>query len=105
AVGRHARDDGVSGIQYGGAVRRYVLDDHTLHYAQVFDRADVVEAEMVAHADVGHHGDLAAVEAEAFAQDAAACRFEHGGVDHRMHQYVARAARAAAVAGVDALLA
>ena len=38
-------------------------------------RADIIEAEVIAHADVGDHGDVAAIKAEAFAQDAAARGF------------------------------
>jgi hypothetical protein len=80
---------------------RHVLHDHALEYRQVFQRGDVVQAEVVAGADVGDHGDFAAVEAQAFAQHAAAGGLEHGGVDVGVHQHVARAARAAAVAAVD----
>ena len=57
---------------------------------------------MVAGADIGHHGDLAAVETEPFAQHAAARGLEHGGVDVRVQQHVAGALRTAAVAGIDA---
>jgi hypothetical protein len=53
---------------------------------------------VVADADVGHHGDIAHVETEPLAQHAATGGFEHGGIDVRVHQYVAGAARAGAVA-------
>src|SRR5699024_8854015 len=43
-----------------------------------------------------------AVERQAFSQQAAARGFEHRRVDVRVHQHIARAARAAAVAAVDA---
>ena len=51
--------------------------------ASSLERVDVVQAEVVALADVGDDGDVAAVEAEAFAQDAAARGFEHRRVDER----------------------
>ena len=93
----------VGRVEHGDAVRRDVLHDHALDHREVFDRADVVQAEVVARADVGDHGHLAAVEAQAFAQDAAARGLEHRRVDVGVDQHVARAARAAAIAGVDAL--
>ena len=100
----HAGDHRVGGIEHGDTgVRLDVLHDHALDDRQVLDRADVGETEVVALADVGDDGDVAAVEAEALAQHAAARGFEHGRVDVRVHQDVARALRAAAIAGVDAL--
>jgi hypothetical protein len=57
---------------------------------------------VVAEADVGDHGDIAHVEAEAFAQHAATGGFEDGGVDVGVQQHVAGALRAGAVTGVDA---
>ncbi|MNV22804.1 hypothetical protein D3C71_1137960 [compost metagenome] len=56
---------------------------------------------MVACADVGHHGHLAAVKTQAFAQDAASCGFEHGCIHLGVQQHVAGALGAAAVATVD----
>ena len=102
AVVGHADDHRIVGVEYRHAAVGDVLHDHALEHREVFQRGDVVQAEVVARADVGHHRDLAAVERQAFAQQAAARRFEHGGVDVRVHQHVARAARAAAVAAVDA---
>ena len=57
---------------------------------------------MVAVADVGHHGHVAAVEGQPFAEDAAAGRFEHGRVDAADSSARRGALRAAAIAGVDA---
>ena len=50
--------------------------------------------EVVAFADVGHHGHVAAVEGQAVAEDAAAGRFEHGRFDRRVHQHRLGADRA-----------
>ncbi len=57
---------------------------------------------MIAFADVGHHGHVAAVEGQPLAEDAAAGRLEHGHLDGRVHQHAAGALRAAAIAAVDA---
>ena len=101
----HRRDQRVGCVEHRRAVRPDVLDDHALDGREFFDRRDVVEPEMVASADVGDHGDVAAVECQAFAQHAAARRLEDSEIDVRVHQHAARAARAAAVAGVDPLVA
>src|SRR5574343_1066985 len=102
AVVGHGSDDRVGGVEDGRALGRDVLYDDALDDGQFVDGGDVVEAEVVADADVGDHGDIAHVEAEAFTQHAAAGGFEDGGVDVRVHQHVAGAARAGAVTGVDA---
>ena len=53
----------------------------SLDAGQLLQRLDVGQAEVVALADVGDDGDVAAVEAEALAEDAAAGRLQHGGLD------------------------
>ncbi|KAG1254208.1 hypothetical protein G6F65_017137 [Rhizopus arrhizus] len=98
----HFGHDGVGGVQHGSARGMHVLHDDPLDHGQVFHGADVAQPQVVAHADVGDDGHVAAVEGQAFAQDAAARRFEHRSVHVGMHEHAARAARAAAVAGVDA---
>ncbi len=99
----HAHHHGVRGIEHGHAVRCHVLHDDALQHGQVFHGADVGQPEVVAFAHVGDHGHVAAIEGQALAQQAAARGLEHGGVHVGMHQYIAGAARAAAVAGIDAL--
>ena len=96
----HLGHDGIGRIEHGVTRGRDVLHNHALQHRQVFDRGDVVQPQVVAAADVGHHGDLAAVKPQAFAQHAATRHFKHGGVHVRVHQHVARAFRAAAVAAV-----
>ena len=101
AVVGHADHHRVGGVEHRHAALQHILHDHPLEDGQVFQGGDVVQAQMVARADVGHHRHLAAVEGQAFAQQAAARRFEHGGVDVGVHQHIAGASRAAAVAAVD----
>ena len=100
AVRRHGGHGRVGGVQHGGAGGRHVEHDHALEHAQVFQRGDVVQAQVVAAAHVGDDGHLALVEGQAFAQQAATRGFQHRGVDVGVHQHVARAARAGAVAGI-----
>ncbi len=97
----HAGDDRVGSVQHRHAVGGDVLHDHALEHGQVLDRGDEVQSKVVAAADVGNHRHLAAVEGQAFAQYAAARGLEHGGIDVRMQQHVARAPGTAAVAAVD----
>ena len=59
---------------------RHRLDDDALDVGQLAERVDAAEAQVVA-GDVGHHGDVVAVVAQALAQDAAAGDLEDGGVD------------------------
>lgn len=56
---------------------------------------------MVAIAEIGDHGHLAAVEGQSFAQQAAPGGFQHSGIHVGVEQYVAGAFRAAAIAGID----
>src|SRR5690606_16340181 len=104
AASGHIGDHRVGCIQHAVTVRCDVLHDHALDDGEVLDGGDEVEPGMIADAAVGSDGCIAAVEGDAFAQDAAARGFENGGVDVRMLQHVARAARAAAIAGVDAFI-
>ena len=71
---------------------------------QLFRRVDVGQPQVVAVADVRHHGHVAVVEAEPLAEDAAAGRLEHGHVDAGVDQHAAGALRAAAIAAVDAAI-
>ncbi len=100
-AGAMAATIGSAALSTRVAAWRHVLHDHALEHGQVFDRGDVVQAQVVALADVGDHGHLAAVEAQALAQDAAARGLEHGRIDLGVQQHVARALGAAAVAAVD----
>ena len=97
---RHASDVGVGGVQHRVAAGRDVLHDHALEHGQVFDGGDVVQPQMVAAADVGDDGDFAAVKAQPFAQHAAPGDFKHRRVHVWVHQHVAGAFRAAAIAAV-----
>ena len=99
----HGHDVGVGGVEHGDAVGRDVLNDDALEYRQFIDRGDVVQAQVVAAANVGDDGDIALVKGQPFAQDAAACRFQHGSVDVGVQQNAAGTFGAAAVTGVDAL--
>ena len=89
AAGGHLGDDGIGGVQHRHARRMHVLDDDALDHGQVLDRADVAQAQVVAHADVGDDGHVAAVERQAFAQDAAARGLEHGRVHVGVHEHAA----------------
>nr|GEU28368.1 hypothetical protein [Tanacetum cinerariifolium] len=100
AGGRHGSDDRIDRVQHRVTGLRHVLHDHALEHRQIFHGGDVVQAQVIAGADVGHHGHLAAVEGQAFAQDAATGAFEDRRVHVRVQQHVAGAARAAAVAAV-----
>ena len=87
----HRRDDRVGGIEHRHAVGRDVLHDHALDHRQIFDRGDVVQAEVVARADVGDHRHLAAVEAPGLR---AACRRARSRTRrHRRRGAAARCAR------------
>ena len=98
AVPGHGHNGRVIGVEHGHAFGVHVEHNHPLEHRQVFQRGDVVQAQVVACAQVGDHGHLAAVKGQALAQQAAAGGLEHGGVHIGVHQHVAGAARAAAVA-------
>ena len=100
AMAGHLDDFGVGAIEHGHAAGRDVEHDHALEHAQVLERGDEVQPQVVASADVGHDRHLAAVIGQAFAQQAAARGLEHGRIDIGVHQHIAGAARAAAVAAV-----
>ena len=105
AVGGHGGYDGIHGVEYCGSFRCHVLNDHALDDCQIFNRADVVQAKVIAHADVGDHSDIAAIETQAFSQDSAASRFKNRCINVWVHQHIASASWAAAIAGVNALVA
>ena len=93
---------GVVGLQDGHAVRSDDSDDRALNVGQLFERLNAGQTEMVTLADVRDDGDVAAVIAQAFAEDAAAGRLEHGRVDLGIEQDGPRALGAAAVPGLGA---
>ena len=97
----HGGHHGVGGVQDAIAIRCHVLHDDPFDQRQVFYRVDKAHAQMVAFANVGHHGYLAAVKAQAFAQNAAARGFKHGSIDFRVQQHIARAFGAGAIAVVN----
>ena len=101
AAGGHGDDVGVGGVEHGAAGGGDVEHDDALEHHQVFERGDVVQAQVVARAEVGDDGNVAFVKGQSFAQQAAARGFEHGGVHVGVGEHVAGAARAGAVAGVD----
>ena len=100
AACRHVGDDGVGCIEHRVAAGRHVLHHHPFEHGQVLHGGDVVQPQVVPAADVGDHGYRAAVEAQAFTQHAAPGDFKHRRVHVRVHQHIARAFRAAAVAAV-----
>ena len=80
-----------------------VLHDHALEHGQIFNRRDVVQAQVVTASDIGHHGHITPVKGQPFAQHAAAGGFQHGCIHVGVLQHIARTFGAAAVTGVDAL--
>ena len=78
------------------------MHNHALENGEFLHGGDVIQAQMVAAADIGHHGDIATVKRQTFAQHATACSFQHGGIDIGVQKNATGAARAAAIAGVDA---
>jgi hypothetical protein len=66
---------------------------------QLFDSFDVVQAEMIAFAHVGDDGHIATIERQACAENTAASRFQHYGIDRRVGQQLLCALRSAAIAG------
>ena len=79
----HGHHERIGGIEHRRAVGRHDVDDAAFHLGQVFGRVDLAQAQVIAVADVGDHGHVAAVEGQAFAEDAAAGGLEDGGVDRR----------------------
>ena len=78
------------------------LDDAPLDLGQLFERLNVGKTEVVALANVGDDGYIAALKARSFAKDAAACCFKHGRVDIGDSSGSSLATlRAAAIAFVD----
>ena len=96
----HAGRPLVVGVEHRLAVAEDRLGHDRLDLGQVVERVDAAQAEVVG-GDVGDDGDVAAVEAEARAEDAAAGGLEHGVVDGRVLEHHLRAGRAAHVAGQD----
>ena len=102
ALGGHLGHERIVGLEDGGAVREHDVNDGPLDEASFSSVSMSEQPEVVAFADVGDDGDVAAIEAEAFAEDAAASGFEHGRVDGRVEQDAAGTLRAAAIAVFDA---
>ena len=101
AMRLHAHHERIGGVQHGHAVGRNDVDDAAFHFGQIFGRVDFAQPQVIAFADVGDHGHVAAVESEAFAEDSAAGGFKHGGIDRRVQQHGGGALRPAAIAPVD----
>ena len=101
AMRLHADHQRIVGVEHRDAVGRHDVDDAALHLGQFLRRVDFAQAEVIAVADVGDHGHVAAVEGQALAEDSAAGGFQHGRVDGRVHQHGAGALRPAAIAAVD----
>ena len=78
---RHAHHQGIGGVEHGGALRAARRRRCSVSPWPGPRRVDFAQAEVVAFADVGHDGDVAAVEGQALAEDAAAGGFQHGRVD------------------------
>ena len=101
ALACHGRHVGVNCIEHSRTFGRYVLHDHALEHRQFIHGGDVVQAQMVATADVGDHCHIAAVKSQSFAQHAAAGGFQHGCVHVWVQQHAACTLGTAAVASVD----
>ena len=74
------------------AAGRDVEHDHALEHAQVLERGDEVQAQVVAGADVGHHRDLAAVVGGP-SRSGPPLSVSNTAVASGVHQHVAHAAR------------
>ena len=101
AFDRHGCHYGVGGIEHGGTGAGHVLHDHALEYGQLIHCGDVVQAQVVAAADVGYHGYVTAVKGQTFAQHTTPCGFQYCCIDIRVQQHTAGAFGSAAVTGVD----
>ena len=101
--GSHSGYHRIGGIEHRCALGCYVLHNHAFEHRQFIDGGDVVQAQMVAAAHIGHHGHIAFVKGQALAQDTAARRLQHCRIHIRMVQDVFRALGAAAVAGINAM--
>ena len=102
AVFGHSHHKRIDSIEHRHATGGNVPHHHAFDFGQAFDRTDVVQAQVIADANVGDDRHIALVEGQSFAQDAAARCFKHCGIHIGMQQHIACAARAAAVSGVDA---
>ena len=97
----HAHDQGIGGIEHGGAAGPHRRDDRPLHPGDLFGRVDLGDAEVIPRGDVGDDRDVAAVEAAALPEDAPPRCLEHRRGDRGVGKHPAGALRAAAVAGID----
>src|SRR5450631_3358960 len=98
----HLGDQRIVGVQHGRALGRYAPDGHGFDQRQLFHGVDAGHAQVIAFADVRNDGDVTPIEAQAFAQQAAARGFEHGSIDTRITEHRAGALGTTAVAGVEA---
>ena len=79
-----------------------VLNDYTFNQRQRIDRCNKIHAEVVAHTDVGHNGDITLIKGQAFSQNPTARCFKYCGIDIGVHQDIARTARSTAISSVNA---
>ena len=101
AGSRHRHHLRIGGVEHRPAIGSHVLDDDALEHGHILQGGDVVQAQVIAAADVGDHGHRAAVEPESLTQQTAAGSLQHRGLHIRMGQHVAGAFGAAAVTAVD----
>src|SRR5947208_11104507 len=80
---------------------RHHLNDNALDLGQHFQIIDAIEAEVIAFTDVRHDSYVAAIEAQAGPQHAAAGRFQHRYIDERIGKDFLGALRSAAIAALD----
>ena len=88
AVLGHRGHQRIGRVEHGETVRRHDIDNHPLDLGQHFQIVDAAEAQMIAFADIGDDRHVAAVEAQAGSQHAAAGRFQHGHIDERIGQHL-----------------
>jgi len=82
----------VVGVEHRETVARNGFHDNGLDVCQLLEGVDPADPEVV-RGDVGDHGDVVAVIAQAFAQDAPAGDLHDREVDARVHQHHPRRLR------------
>src|SRR6185312_5169417 len=98
--GGQRRDPAVVGVEHQRATGLDLLPHQRLDVGQLVKVVDAVHAEVVG-GDVGDHGDVGPVVAQATAQDAAPRGFQHGHLDRLVVEYQFRRLRPGCVAEVD----
>jgi hypothetical protein len=96
----HLRTSRSSALSTAKAVARYGLDDDGLDLRELLEGVDATKPQVVG-GHVEDDADVAAVEAEPFAQDAAARDLEDGEVDPRVLQHHPRRLRPGRVGADD----